>query len=251
MAKNTDWVALKKENKDLESYLEEWCVKDEVPYLRKWSYDFAEIRADDLGIKSGTESYSHLHIVIHNEVLWQTATKISDFLDKCPGKCESLIISLATYEDMARMIENIRKATSTVNKESKKYLPSAKKLPVTQPKRDSYSAEEAYSDEKNLTRQVECSLLEFISLDDLNELRRTGFDYADKKARSYGFLSESKEYAYLQAVVRHELMSEAEEYLVVFSDGEIEQASKIVKGLIEHNDLDMFLRQYDSKFRKN
>lgn len=251
MVKKTDWNAVKQETRDIESLLGEWCVKDEVSYLKKWAYDFAEIRSVDLGLESGTKSYSHLHLVIRNEVMWQALCGLSDFLDRCPGDYTAINLPLVTYDDMHKIIEKIRGETSSNAKDFTKNKSSFKRSCVQESKRETYSAEEAYSDEKNLTRQIECSLLEFISLEDLIELRRTGFDYADEKARSYGFLSESKEYAYLQAVVRHELMSEAEEYLVVFSDGNIEQSSKIVKGLMEHNDLDMFLRQYDFKYRKN
>lgn len=250
MARMTDLNAVKQENMNLESYLGEWCVRGELYYLRKWAHDFSEIRAQDLGIKPGSLSYSYLHLVLRNEVLWQAFLGVSDFLDSHPGDYVAINVPLPTYEDMHKIVENIRRAKSEVTKEGSipiKHLAAKSKKHIG----SCYSPESAYKDEWELTRQIECFLSEFVSNKDMVKLRNKSFEYADDKARYYGFLRKSEKYKYLQSVVRYELMSEAEEYLLGFSDGSLKHASEIIGGLLQNNDLDMFLKKYDSNFRKN
>jgi len=250
MVRKTDWDAVRQENKSLEAYLGEWCMKGEVSYLRKWAWELAEIRAIDLGIKLESPGYVKLHLVSRNEVLWQTVTYVSDIRDKSPSDSSAISPPLVTYEDMVKILESIRKISPPVSQESSnvtKYSVLEREDAVDYGDSD----EGAYRAEKYLTHQIECSLLKFIDYEDLMALRRASFEYADKKARSYGFLRKSDKYLYLQAVVRHELMTEAEEYIEGFSDGNRKTSSDIVKGLLKHNDLGLFLKEYDSKFRKS
>jgi len=248
MVKKTDWEAVKKETQNIESILGEWCVRGELPYLRMWAYDFADIRAGDLGFPIGSKNYINLHLVTRNEIMWQIFLGLSDFLDKHNGDYSAINIPLVTYEDMGRIIESIRKDSSSTISTPKSSSSNIEKVRVLKSEKSSTrdcSVERAYCEERDLTRQIECGLSEFISEEDLNSLRLRSFDYADSKAKSYRFLKKSDKYKYLQAVVRHELMSEAEEYILGFSCDNMEDYSKVVEGLLKHNDLDIFFKQFD------
>ncbi len=97
---------------------------------------------------------------------------------------------------------------------------------------------------KDMTRNLENTLSEFLSNEDITYLQNWCFEYAEKKARKMKILRTDSKYCYLQAYVRYEFMSEVIDFTQGFSDGSIEHCSKIARRLTVSNDLDYILDRY-------
>lgn len=231
-----DLSEIKNETRRIETLLSDWCLDGEVRYLRRWAYVYAEKKAEFVGMPKSHDQYVPLQILTRSKVISGFYESLQEIIKKIIPPFQKFEFSLVKYSDIDPLIE---KEMDLLTKPAKAIESSP------------YSDEDAYCQERDLTRQIECSLSEFVCSEDLDALRRKSLEYADKRAQAYGFLRKSDKYKYLQAVARHELMSEAEEYLLGFSDGDLQASSKIIQGLLEHNDLDMFFKQFDRKFRKN
>lgn len=229
-----DLSEIKKETRRIETLLSEWCLDGEVKYLGKWADAYAEKKAEFVGMPKNHDQYVPLQILTRSKVIQGFYESLQETIKKITPPFQKFEFSLVKYSDIDRLVEE----------DLDKLTRPSKEILVDNPE------QRACKEIKDITNMIECSLSEYISKEEIDLLRNVCLDYAEKRAKKFNLIRGSNVYHYLHAFVRHELMSEVEEFVLGFSDGDLDKCSELAHNFLEHNDLDVVLNGAEKIFGK-
>ncbi|MEI7718739.1 MAG: hypothetical protein WCI72_02635 [archaeon] len=105
----------------------------------------------------------------------------------------------------------------------------------------------AYEEVKGLAVQIEHHLSDYLDHEDILDLKRWCFEYAERKAFWLEFRKDDPRISYLQAYVQYELMTEIKEFLEEVPRNLSLNSSHVASDFMQHNDLDFILSIYEKR----